>query len=104
MARRSSSRTRSIVVFVVIQGAILLFAIARVAVAITAGQLGASLGCTVDESGPHPCELWGMDIGNALYSAGVFGWLTLATMPVAAGLWLAHIVYVLVRLMRTRTE
>ena len=78
----------------------MLLAIAPMLVSVAAGQLGAALGCTVNEAGPHPCTLWGMDISDTLYSAGVFGWLTLATLPTGAALWLAHILYTLVRLVR----
>ncbi|MES1950632.1 hypothetical protein S4A8_07235 [Salinisphaera sp. S4-8] len=98
---RARPRWRAIGRFLAVQLAIVLLAIAPMLVSVAAGQLGAALGCTVNEAGPHPCPLWGMDIGNTLSTAGVFGWLTLATLPAGAILWLAHILYTLVRLVRT---
>jgi hypothetical protein len=98
----NESGRQGLYTFLGIQAGILLFAIAPVVIAVAAGQLGNALGCRVDESGAYPCPLWGMDIGEALYSAGVFGWLTLATLPAGALLWLAHIGYTVIALLRRR--
>lgn len=98
----SACARRGLWTFFGVQAVILLFAIAPMAIAVAAGQLGNALGCRVDESGAHPCPLWGMDIGEALYSAGVFGWLTLATLPTAALLWLVHVVHTLITRLRRR--
>ena len=98
----SACARRGLWTFFGVQAGILLFAIAPVVIAVAAGQLGNALGCRVDESGAYPCPLWGMDIGEALYSAGVFGWLTLATLPAGALLWLAHIGYTVIALLRRR--
>lgn len=41
-------------------------------------------GCQLDEGSIHPCTAFGTDIGGALYTTAMFGWLGLATLPFAA--------------------
>jgi hypothetical protein len=54
--------------------------------------VASSLGCRVDEGSVHPCYLFGVSIGNALYTLGVMGWLMLVTLPIAVFLLVAWIV------------
>ena len=54
--------------------------------------VASALGCLLDEGSAHPCWLAGADIGDALYTAFVMGWLMLLTVPVmlvAALFWIA---------------
>ncbi len=97
-----ANRLSPALIFAGTQLAIVVFAIAPLLVSLFAGHLGGTLGCRVDESGAHPCMLWGFDIGEQLYSAGVFGWLMLASLPAGVVLWVAHILYTLVCLIRWR--
>ena len=43
--------------------------------------VSALCGCTVNESSPTPCVVLGVDIGKALYTLGVMGWLGFVTVP-----------------------
>lgn len=43
-----------------------------------------ALGCQLDEGSIHPCTAFGTDIGGALYTTAMLGWLGLATLPFAA--------------------
>ncbi|MCW6511366.1 hypothetical protein [Lichenifustis flavocetrariae] len=53
--------------------------------------LATSLGCALDEGSVHPCRVAGIDIGDALYTGAVFGWLMLVTwagLLVSLGVWI----------------
>ena len=60
------------------------------------------LGCQVDEGSVHPCYLFGISIGDALYSMGVMGWFMLLTLPLAAIIVLAWIVTEVIHVARSR--
>lgn len=52
------------------------------------------LGCPLDEGSVHPCVIVGHDIGEALSTAFVLGWLSFVTWPgmlasLVAWIWLA---------------
>ena len=77
---------------------IVAFALSPLALAIGAGEFGASMGCQVDEGGAHRCLVLGSDIGDLLNEMFVFGWLMFLTLPLAgiAGLiWLGFAVWIL---------
>ncbi len=60
-----------------------------------AGMLATSLGCTLDEGSLHPCPVAGTDIGSALYTGAVLGWLMFVTWPgllASLGVWIWLIV------------
>jgi len=61
---------------------ILLFAAAPILVAVGAGTYAQSHGCTLHEGFVNPCIVDGEDIGKTLYSLGVLGWFSLATIPI----------------------
>ncbi|HEX9952225.1 MAG TPA: hypothetical protein VGB53_10680 [Rubricoccaceae bacterium] len=61
-----------------------------------AGGLANLWGCTVDESGSHPCLVGGGDMGDFLLELFVSGWFMLLTMPAGAILLLAWLVFLLV--------
>lgn len=52
-------------------------------------------GCVVDESGPHACVVFGLDLGYPLYAIGMISVLTLIIgVPIAAvGLLIWSIVF-----------
>jgi hypothetical protein len=49
--------------------------------AFSAGGIALAAGCTLNESGAHPCRVFGSDIGETLYAMGVMGFLAIATIP-----------------------
>lgn len=59
-------------------------------------------GCTLHEGFVNPCVVAGVDIGEALYTMGVMGWLMLFTLPFGILLLLAWIAVEIVHLMRRR--
>ena len=73
--------------------AILLFTIAPLLLAVSAGAVGKWLGCRVDEGRVHPCNCFGRDIGRLLYACFVMGWLTLITAPVGLALAIGYSVW-----------
>ena len=82
---------------------LILFTAGPILVALTAGLVAAALGCQLDESGTHACPLFGIDLGGVLTFFGVFGWLTLMTMPFGAIgflVWLGFAAVLLVRRLR----
>jgi hypothetical protein len=48
---------------------------------VIAGAIASYCGCQLDEGGPHPCILFGRDIGGTLSSMIVMGWFGLLTFP-----------------------
>lgn len=59
-------------------------------------------GCTLHEGFSNPCVVFGRDVGEALYTMGVMGWLALATLPLGALVVLAWIVGEAVHVVRQR--
>lgn len=62
-------------------GVILLWMFLPLIPVLIAGAIASHYGCQVDESGPHPCIVFGKDIGGTLCSMGVMGWFGLLTFP-----------------------
>ena len=57
---------------------------------VVAGTAASVLGCQVDEGSVHPCYIGGVDIGEALTTSMVSGWLMFVTWPgmlVSLALW-----------------
>lgn len=50
-------------------------------------------GCTLNEGSVHPCQLFGYEIGELLYSMFVFGWLAIATIPLGLALFLVLTIF-----------
>jgi hypothetical protein len=61
----------------------IVVALAPIGVAIGADALGGAFGCEVNEGSASPCVVAGVDIGRALASAFVLGWLTILLLPLA---------------------
>ena len=78
---------------------ILLAWIAPLVLALSAGGFASFLGCELNEGSAHPCMLFGSDIGGALYTLGVLGWLTLIGIPIVVA---ALVVWVLVAVIVSR--
>lgn len=58
-----------------------------VASTFTAGTVANVLGCRLNEAASHPCYIFGINIGDLLYTMGVAGWYTFLSIPLAgAGL------------------
>lgn len=50
-------------------------------------------GCDLDEGNPHPCVVFGSDIGQVLYEVSLLGFLGMATFPLGI---IALIVFALI--------
>jgi hypothetical protein len=74
--------------------AILLFGAFPMLSLLAALLFSSAFGCNVDESGPHPCVVLGLDFGGLLYSTAIGGiWFSLFTILLAG---LALIVWLIV--------
>ena len=62
-------------------GVVLMFA--PIAISLSAGLTASLLGCELHEGFVNACQLGGLEIGEILYTAGLFGWLSLATLPLS---------------------
>lgn len=69
-------------------------------VALGAGAVASGLGCRLNEAAAHPCQLGPFDIGGALYSFGMMGWLSLVTLPLGALALAGFTLYLLVQRLR----
>ncbi|MFA5941641.1 MAG: hypothetical protein WC809_20015 [Sinimarinibacterium sp.] len=69
---------------------IVLFTVAPLLSVFVASAIARAAGAELDEGGPHPCRILGVDIGRPLYSMFVVGWLGLLTIPIGL---LALVVY-----------
>jgi hypothetical protein len=70
------------VIHVLVIFLIVLLALSPLIGAMAAGTVANAYGCPLDEGSVHPCFVNGRDIGETLYTFGVLGWLSLATIPV----------------------
>ncbi|WP_137156977.1 hypothetical protein [Rhizobium sp. FKL33] len=100
--------TRKIVVIFLLSGAaIVLFALGPLLLALSAGLIAQTAGCTLDEGSVHACLIGGVELGETLYTMFVLGWLTMMTAPLGAiaGLvWLIALAgVVILRLIRKKT-
>ncbi|MCB4769706.1 hypothetical protein LGR54_13900 [Ancylobacter sp. Lp-2] len=68
---------------------IVFLALAPLLSALLAGLIANLAGCRLDEGSVHPCIIAGRDVGEPLYTMGVLGWLSLATLPAGGILLLA---------------
>jgi hypothetical protein len=55
-----------------------------VVLATVAGVTASVNGCTLNESGVHPCIVAGRDVGSTLYSMGMTPWFLIALIPLGA--------------------
>lgn len=71
-----------------------------VGLAMLAGLVAGAAGCTLNEGAAHPCVIAGVDIGGALYFFGMMGWLSLATLPLGAIVFLAGLAILVLGFLR----
>lgn len=70
--------------------------------ALGASGVASALGCKLNEGMVNPCLLSGIDIGGALTTMFVMGWLMLFTLPLAVLLIAIWIIVEIVRAVRMR--
>ena len=56
--------------------------------------------CVLHEGFPNPCVVFGVDWGDMLYTFGVMGWITLASLPVAVIMFAIYLSVVIVMWLR----
>ncbi|MBS7542956.1 hypothetical protein [Ancylobacter oerskovii] len=104
-ARNRASRS-GVVLYGLALAAILSWALFPVAAVALSSAIAAMAGCTLDESGAHPCTVLGREAGGWLVTLFTLGWLALVTLPTGAAallLWCAVVaVHLLVLLWRRR--
>ena len=61
---------------------LVLFTVAPILSVTIASAVASHFGGKLDEGGPHPCIIHGVDVGGTLYSMFVAGWLMLLTLPI----------------------
>jgi hypothetical protein len=84
-----------LLIHAIVISTILLVAVAPVLSVIAASAIANRLGCRLDESGVHPCDYNGRDIGSELLTMAMMGWLGSATLPLGG---MALILYLLIAL------
>jgi hypothetical protein len=82
--------------------AILVAAAVPFVLTLGAGLVGAALGCQVDESGIHPCVVFGIDLGYPLYATALTGLIMLIGLPFAGVALLVWLVVAGVAMLRRR--
>lgn len=58
-----------------------LYTIAPIVSVLIASGIASATGSRLDEAGPHPCIILGIDVGPLLSAMFVAGWLTFFTVP-----------------------
>jgi hypothetical protein len=66
--------------------------------------VSAICGCTVNESSPTPCVVFGVDIGRPLYILRVMGWLGIVTLPSGGIALVLYTVFVVAESMIARRK
>ena len=46
-----------------------------------AAAISSANDCVLHEGGVNPCVVWGVDLGELLYTLGVMGWFMLISIP-----------------------
>lgn len=84
---------------------ILLLGLAPILSALVAGSIASANGCELNEGGVNPCIMNGRDYGEVLYTMGVLGWLSLATIPLASfAIFTYLVVLIVLRVIRNRKK
>ena len=60
----------------------MLFTAAPLLSVVIASCVASHYGSQLDEGGPHPCVIHGVDVGGILYDMGVAGWFMILTVPI----------------------
>jgi hypothetical protein len=61
-------------------------------------------GCELNEGTSNPCQLWGVEIGDALYNLFVIGWLSLVTIPTGFLSMIGFTVFLVINKMEGREK
>ncbi len=88
----------------IVVAVIVLIGIAPVLSVVIASTVASANGCELHEGFANPCVIGGIDFGDTLYAMGVTGWLALVTLPLAALLGVAYVVFVAIALLWRRVK
>lgn len=75
---------------------ILIVGLSPLIVTAIAGTIAARNDCVLHEGFVNPCVINGVDRGQDLYTAGMMGWLAIATIPISLGVTAVYLVVVIV--------
>ena len=81
---------------------ILFLALLPLISALGAGAVANAFDCQLEEGSIHPCQAFGRDLGETLYTFGMLGWLGIATLPLGLGALVLYGVIVAVFLLVRR--
>jgi hypothetical protein len=79
-------------IHVIILSLISLLAISPMILAFTAMLVAGINGCTLNESGAHPCVIFGTDYGETLLGMMISLWLLMVTCPAGAVLIIVYVI------------
>ena len=85
----------------IVYGVIVLWMLLPMISVLSAGAIAQAAGCSVDEGSAHPCTVAGMDVGEALYTMFVMGWMFFLTVPTGLVALVLFTVIVLVKRIRS---
>jgi hypothetical protein len=71
---------------------IVLIGVAPILSTVVAAQVANANGCTLNESGPQPCVINGVDYGETLLNMAMMVLLTLVSVPIAIGLFVIYVI------------
>jgi hypothetical protein len=98
--RRMDPRLRNVIVY----GIIVSWTAFPIVCVLVVMAVSAICGCTVNESSPLPCVVFGVDIGRGLYILGVMGWLGIVTLPSGGIAFALYTVFVVAELLISRRK
>jgi hypothetical protein len=75
---------------------IALIGVAPIISTLIAGGIAEANGCLLDEGSVHPCVINGVDYGETLLTMGMLAWLTLASVPIAMGLFVIYLAIIII--------
>lgn len=82
--------------------AIILIGIGPLLVSLAASAFASINGCVLHEGYANPCVVFGADWGELLYTMGVMGWITLASLPVGVIMFSIYLGVVIVMWLKKR--
>lgn len=82
-------------------GVIVLWTLLPMISVLTAGAIAQAAGCALDEGRVNPCTVAGMDVGEALYTMFVMGWMFFLTVPTGLVALVLFTVIVLIKRFRS---
>ncbi|MCA2016744.1 hypothetical protein LDJ79_11525 [Vibrio tritonius] len=73
----------------------LFFSVLPLISVMVAGAIANVKHCLLDEGAVNPCIIFGVDVGDILYSMLVFGWLMLVSLPLGSVLTIISVAWLL---------